>query len=88
MYLAYFLQNRDNHLEVSNVKSRECQPDMTKVAIASQEILVASLTFSTFHSDTHTAVQSAIGSSYAIIVDIIKPLVANLENSLIHDVLL
>ena len=56
-HLAYLLQNSDGHFEVADVKCRQGQSEITKVAIAELRKRVASRTFSYLRACTHTPVE-------------------------------
>ena len=71
-YFAYLLQDRDYHLEITNMEYRQSQPYMTEVAIALLKWLAACLAKSGLVGYAHTAVQRAIGSRCPVPIQVVK----------------
>ena len=72
MYFANILENGDDHFEVANVKSGQCQPDMAKVTIALLQSFTAGLAESCLVRNTHSGIKRSICGDGPFFLEVVE----------------
>ena len=87
MYFADVLEYCDDHLEITNMESGQCQSNMAKVTVALLQSFATSLAESRLVRNTHSSVERSICGNGSVFLKVVQGTVTDFENTLVDNVL-
>ena len=85
-YLAYGLQNRDDLLEVADMKDRQNQSNMTEMPITLSELLCTSCAVIMFVRDSHASIKRAMRIDGTVVLKVKESAIRYLDQRLMNNV--
>lgn len=87
MYFADILEYCDDHLEITNMESGQCQSDMTKVSVALLQSFATSLAEPRLARNAHPSVERSICGNCPFFLEVVQGTVTDFEDTLVDYVL-